>query len=216
MAYIAKNLSELQGSIGGTTRLWAYWTADTIATVIGAGYISDAGNKRMLIGDMVMVFSGTLNTTGPDSTTATKARGVTSEFASQPTFALLQCSTISSGAATLIGANVDASTIVVNAGTSTSAAGAVTLNTKAGVITTEAITTASQSQYTLTITNSTVAATDLVFVSVANGSNTTGIPCVANVTPTAGVLTIKIANASTTTSPFSGTLKISYMDFTAA
>lgn len=102
MAYIAKNLSMLQGSIGGSARLWTYWTSDTVATILGAGYISDATNKRMQIGDIVLIFTGTLNTTGADQSPATHARGTVSEFASDPTFGWFVCDAISSGAATLL------------------------------------------------------------------------------------------------------------------
>ena len=217
MSYITKNLSELGSPIGGAgQRAWMYWTSDSIATVIGAGYISDAGNKRMQVGDVVWVFSGALNTTGPDQVPSTHARGTVSEFGSEPTFAVLEVASISAGAATLAGANIDAASIVVNSGTSTSAAGAVTLNTQGGVITTETLTTASQATYTLTISNSLVAATDLVFVSIQNGTNTTGAPVVESVTPGAGTITVKIFNATTTTSPLGGSLKVSFLDFKAS
>lgn len=99
--YVANRLSLLQGSIGGLQRIWTYQTADSIATVAGAGYISDAANKRMQIGDLVLVFTGTLNTTGPDQVPSTKARGVVSEFASDPSVAWFAVDSISSGAATL-------------------------------------------------------------------------------------------------------------------
>src|SRR5580692_7173300 len=102
MAYITKNLSELTTPIGGAgQRLWLYWTADSQATVAGAGYISDASNKRMQVGDVVWVFSGTLNTTGPDQSPSTHARGTVSEFASAPSFVAYVVDSISSGAATL-------------------------------------------------------------------------------------------------------------------
>lgn len=104
----------------------------------------------------------------------------------------------------------------VGATTSTSAAGAVTLNNRAGKITTETITTTGQSIYILTITNSAIAAADLCFASIANGSNTTGIPVVSRVTPAAGALAIVVANAATTaTNPFGGSLVISFIDFKA-
>lgn len=217
MSYKTANLSELTNAIGGAgQRWWTYWTADSIATVLGAGYISDAGNKRMQVGDIVWAFSGTLNTTGADQVPSTHARGTVSEFASQPIMAALEVASITAGAATLVAANVDAGSIVVNGGTSTSAAGAVTLNAQGGVITTETITTVSQGTYTLTISNSLVAATDLVFVSVQNGTNTTGIPVVSQVIPGAGTITVKIANATTTTTPFGGSLKVSFLDFKAS
>lgn len=93
----------------------------------------------------------------------------------------------------------------------TSSAGAVTLNKSAGLITTESVTTAAGSDYTLTITNSKVLASDLVFANVANGSNTGGSPCISTVTPAAGSLVIKVHNAGA--AAFNGTLKIGYTRF---
>lgn len=100
--------------------------------------------------------------------------------------------------------------------TSTAAAGAVTLNTRAGKITTETLTTTGQSVYTLTITNSSITATDIVMASLANGTNTTGLPTINQVTPGAGTLVIKVANCATTaTNPLGGTLVISFIDWKA-
>lgn len=93
----------------------------------------------------------------------------------------------------------------------TSSAGAVTLNKSAGLITTESVTTAAGSDYTLTITNNKVLASDLVFVNVTNGSNTGGSPTVGAVTPAAGSLVIKIHNSGA--AAFNGTLKIGYTRF---
>lgn len=118
------------------------------------------------------------------------------------------------GAQTFTGQVSFGGNVVLNSSTSTSAAGAVTLNAKAGIITTETITTTGQSVYTLTITNSSITATDLVLASVGNGSNTTGIAAISSVVPTAGVLTIKVSNAATTaTNPFGGSLKIAFVAF---
>lgn len=101
MAYIGGSLSLIGNTIGGKSRRWYYETADTLATVMGAGYISDATKRRMQIGDLVDVLSGTLNTalTTPPTTVAV---GTVSEFASQPSDCLMVVSAISSGAATLV------------------------------------------------------------------------------------------------------------------
>lgn len=102
MAYISKNLSELTAAIGGAgQRLWFYWTADSQATVAGAGYISDAANKRMQVGDIVWAASGTLNATGPDQSPSTYSRGTVSEFAAAPSFVSYMVDSITAGAATL-------------------------------------------------------------------------------------------------------------------
>lgn len=120
------------------------------------------------------------------------------------------------GTSTFTGTQTFTGNMATASGTSTSAAGAVTLNNKAGIITTESITTTGQSVYTLTITNSAITATDLVFASVQNGSNTTGLPSIQQVTPGAGTLTIKVANCATTgTNPFGGSLKITFLAFKA-
>lgn len=102
MGYNSNNLSLHNGQIGGSgPRLWQYWSADSIATIVGASYISDATKKGVQVGDVVMVFSGTLNTSGPDASPSTAARGTVSEFASDPSFAWMVADSISSGAATL-------------------------------------------------------------------------------------------------------------------
>lgn len=84
MAYVSNALSEFGATIGGRSRLWIYNTADTLTAVQATGYISDAGSKRMLVGDLVMVFSGTLSTL-LTATPTTIAAGVTSEFATSGT-----------------------------------------------------------------------------------------------------------------------------------
>lgn len=208
MAYVSGNLTLLASAIGGKERIWEYITTDTPATVLAAGYISDATKKRLQIGDRVQVTYGTLNTS-LTANPSTAADGTVSEFASLPNVVMMVVSSITTGAATLIAPAQP----LINAGTSTSAAGAVTLNAKAGIITTESVTTISQAVYTLTITNSQITIGDLVLGTIQNGTNTTGIPVLSSVTPGAGTLTVKIANASTTTSPFGGTLKFSFVDF---
>lgn len=93
--------------------------------------------------------------------------------------------------------------------TATATAGAATLNKHYGKITSEALTTAAAAAYTLTLTNSTIAATDIVFASVANGTNTAGIPLVGAVKPAAGSVVIVIENQHATAA-FNGTVVISF------
>lgn len=211
MSYSSNKLSVVQGTLGGASaRTFEYFTSDAVATILAAGYISDATKKGMRVGDMVRAFIGTLNTTGADASPSTAARGTVSEFASAPRIAWMMVSSITTGAATLVGIDPP----LINASTSTSAAGAVTLNAKAGIITTETITTTGQSIYTLTITNSAVTVGDLVLGTIQNGSNTTGLPTLISLAPGAGTLVAKIANAATTaTNPFGGSLKLSFVDF---
>jgi hypothetical protein len=94
--------------------------------------------------------------------------------------------------------------------TATAVAGAVTLAKSSGVITSEALTTAAGATYTLTITNSLIAATDQVYASVALGTSTTGMPTVATVKPGAGSVVIVFQNIHASAA-LNGTLRISYM-----
>lgn len=102
----------------------------------------------------------------------------------------------------------------VNGGTATSAAGAVTLNNRWGVITTESLATAAGATYTLTITNSQIAATDMVFASVAFGTANAGMPMIARTTPAAGSLVLVLQNIHASAA-LNGTLVISYGSFPA-
>lgn len=95
--------------------------------------------------------------------------------------------------------------------------GAVTLSSNAGTsnkqavkITTEDLTTGTGSTVTLTLTNSLIAATSIVLVTVGNGTNSAGQPTVLSVTPGAGSVAIIIKNSSGATA-FNGTLVLSVL-----
>jgi hypothetical protein len=94
--------------------------------------------------------------------------------------------------------------------TATATAGAATLDQPAGVITSEALTTAQDASYTLTITNSEIAATDVVLASLANGTNTQGTPVIGRVTPADGSVVIVVHNKHATAQALNGTLKIAF------
>ena len=95
--------------------------------------------------------------------------------------------------------------------TATAVAGAATLNKGSGVVTSEALTTAAGATYTLTLTDSAIAATDEVFASVQNGTNAAGLPEIATVTPGAGSVVIVVHNDHATAA-LNGTLKVTYLD----
>lgn len=101
----------------------------------------------------------------------------------------------------------------LNSGTATATAGAATLNNRFGKITTESLTTAQNGVYTLTITNSSIAATDLVMASVANGTNTQGTPTVTRVQPADGSLVVLISNLHASAQALNGTLVVSFTAF---
>lgn len=96
--------------------------------------------------------------------------------------------------------------------TATASAGAATLNAAgSGIVTTEAVTTLAGSDYTLTLTNNMVAAADLVYATVQNGSNTTGAPFIRTITPAAGSVVIVVRNGQgVVDTSLTGTLKIGF------
>lgn len=102
-------------------------------------------------------------------------------------------------------------TLVVGSGTKTATAssGAATLNKVSGVITSEGLTTAAGSTYTLTITNSKIAAADQVFASVQLGTSTTGVPSITTVTPSSGQVVITIQNIHASAA-LNGTIKVAF------
>lgn len=110
-----------------------------------------------------------------------------------------------SGLATVESLKVDTGTKTASA-----TAGAATLSKTAGVITSEALTTAAGATYTLTLTNTKVAATSQVFASVSNGTNTQGIPIISTVTPGAGSVVVIVENNGLVQA-FNGTIKIAFM-----
>lgn len=93
--------------------------------------------------------------------------------------------------------------------TATASAGAATLNKMSGKITSEALTTAGLADYTLTLTNSDIAAVDIVLANVGNGTNTQGTIAVGSVIPGAGSVTIVVHNLHATQA-LNGTLVIEF------
>jgi hypothetical protein len=108
------------------------------------------------------------------------------------------------------------STLTVDSGTktATATAGAATLNKGSGVVTSEALSTAAGATYTLTITNSTIVATDQVFASVQLGTATTGTPVVTTTTVGNGTITIVVQNIHASAA-LNGTIKVSFVSFGA-
>lgn len=97
-----------------------------------------------------------------------------------------------------------------DAGTATATAGAATLSKQAGVVTSEALTTAAGAAYTLTLTNTLIAATSIILVSIANGTNTQGVLTLGRVTPGSGSATITVWNTHASQA-LNGTIKVSFL-----
>jgi len=92
------------------------------------------------------------------------------------------------------------------------ASNVATFNSDAAVITTQSLTTAAQTTVSFTLNCSAVDPTSLVMASVGNGTNTTGVPTVATVTPGNGVVTLVVFNDAAAAA-FNGTLKITLIVF---
>lgn len=107
------------------------------------------------------------------------------------------------------------SALGMRTGTATAVAGAATLNAESGVVTSESLTTAQNAIYTLTITNSKIKATDMVFASVTDGTNTQGTPMIGLVTPSDGELVIEVINKHATAEALNGTIKVAFAAFKA-
>lgn len=95
-------------------------------------------------------------------------------------------------------------------GTASATAGAATLNALSGLITSEALTTAQNAIYTLTLTNSQIAAGDLVFASVRDGTNTQGTPMIGQVNPADNSCVIEVINKHASAEAFNGTVEIAF------
>jgi len=94
--------------------------------------------------------------------------------------------------------------------TATATSGAATLNKPSGVVTSEAITTAAGATYTLTLTNATIEAADIVFATVSLGSGTGGTPAIASVKPAAGSVVIIVQNIHASAA-FNAAIKIGFV-----
>ncbi len=55
MAYDRTKLKLTDQAVDGMAKEWAYFTADTLVTVSGAGYFSDGNKLGMAVGDRVFV-----------------------------------------------------------------------------------------------------------------------------------------------------------------
>lgn len=96
-------------------------------------------------------------------------------------------------------------------GTATASSGAATLHARYGKVTSEALTTAQNGIYTLTLTNREIAAGDVVLASVANGSNTQGTPGIGRVQPAAGSVVIQVVNEHASAQALNGTVVVSFV-----
>jgi hypothetical protein len=95
-------------------------------------------------------------------------------------------------------------TLDLGTSTATLSSNAATITTWCARITTEALTTAHTAAATLVITKAGVDAGDYVFITLAGGTNTAGVP-LFNAVCTANTVTITLRNAAIATNAFNGT-----------
>lgn len=101
--------------------------------------------------------------------------------------------------------------LIIDNGTATAVAGAATLHKQAGVVTSEALVTAQNATYTLTLTNRMIAAGDIVTVTLRNGTNTQGTPIVTRVTPAAGSVVVLVKNMHDAAQALNGTIVVGFV-----
>ena len=185
MAYASSGLSLRSQLIGGGGRVWDYSTTDALSVVMGTDYFADASNTHgMREGDAIDVRE---TDTDPPNLVRVKVNAIDAD------------------------GNATVGPVAIDNGTATATAGAATLARLAGKITSEALTTAQNAIYTLTLTNTLIAATDIVFASVTDGTNTQGTPMIGLVTPGSGTVVIEVINKHATSEAFNGTLVVSFM-----
>ena len=90
--------------------------------------------------------------------------------------------------------------------------GAATMNQDAGIITTDALITAAQASYTLTIGCQGAGSSSVVHASLANGTNTQGIPVLALVKAGGDAIVCTIFNLHATQA-LNGTLQVKFVVF---
>jgi len=54
MAYTGSTLNLIAQGIGGTNKIWQYTNTDNAATVDASGYVTDATQRGMAAGDLVL------------------------------------------------------------------------------------------------------------------------------------------------------------------
>jgi hypothetical protein len=76
MAYDKNNLSNIQpNTVSGSWSMWLYRSADPVATVIAPGYIANATDMGMAVGDTILVLDTATPTQTWSRVTAISAAG---------------------------------------------------------------------------------------------------------------------------------------------
>lgn len=105
--------------------------------------------------------------------------------------------------------NVQMERLDIANGTGTTSTNAVTINAGCGVITTESLTTAAGASQAITLTNSFIASTDMLMMTINGGTSTTGSIEVRAV-PGSGSATITLYNRHASAA-FNGTFILAFL-----
>ena len=234
-AVVAVNYITLKGSVASSPVLIGAAGTDTSVSVEivpkGSGNLNVlTGNINALAGNVIAGASGAAGTVTSYPATASEGSLIlaavsnatgnfTTTISNAAAVAQSQVVTIPDGGAAtstfLLNSGVQTfasgAKLTLDKGTGTESAGAVTISHQTGVITSTSLTTAAGSTHTITLTNTLIATTSVVLVSLMGGSNTTiGVQLSATAANGSSVITVSNNNAS---SALNGTLIIGFAVF---
>lgn len=210
-------LAALDGLTASVTEL-NYIDGTVLGTVVASKAVAvdsnkDIGDFRNL--DVTNLDAGASGVAGsvdifPGTASKGKAAITVTDQTGDTTVSLVVGAMAAARTITIPDPGANGKAVVGAVGTATATGGAATLNQTAGKITSEALTTAAGADYTLTLTNSFIAATDVVLCSVNNGTNTTEGLAINRVTPGAGQVVILVRNTHASAA-LNGTIVISFL-----
>lgn len=182
---------------------------DSLATITTAGYLNQVNLESSPISskDIIQCLYGYTQATGIGS------YGIFTVSISNGVITLVQAPANSSSMSlSAVNTMAAGSRIITDKTTAVTTGGAATINKMSGVLTTPALTTASGTAYTITLTNSEITASSIVLCQIQGGTNTTpGIVVVA--TPAAGSATILLQNSGVGAAALNGTVIVSFVVF---
>jgi hypothetical protein len=185
-----------------TTAKTLYQNTNTLLSPTWVQFTTASGS-----GAFTGTFDGLVGSITPAAAIATTIVGTDTTESTGPTVAALKTA---GGLGVVKTASVGLLRVDSGTKTATATTGAATLSKSSGRITTESLTTIAGATYTLTLTNTVIAAADVVLASVGYGSCTTGTPVVASILPGAGSVVIVIQNIAAA-AVFNGTLIINFV-----
>lgn len=187
-AATAINGGNIQAGLSGTAGILASFPATASKGSLRLAAVANTGDTLTTISNAAMGQASVISIPDPGAATANFL--------------------LNSGAQTMAAAG----SVALDKATATTTGGAATINKQAGVLTTESLTTASGSAYSITLTNSKISATSVILCQVQGGTNTVaGVTLVA--TPGSGSATILVQNSGVAAASLNGTVILSFVVF---